>query len=809
MSLPPNIRVNARVPFPSSVQGASFISVSKANGSWTITPNFRGLQNAAPSTNYLVAVQDQNTGQFAAIPSSALAQGPAGPVGPSGPAGPAGAAGAAGANWVYVSNANNADFAFSTTLPSYTYSGGVITASANGALIASQCDGVTPANGMSCIVWDTSGAGGSNLAYGVYTVTSIGSVSTQWVLTRRSDANTAGTLGYIAVTTKPLGGKWSSATFVCLQAPGSITLGTTPITMTPGVGPVGGETIRALAAEAAVAAKIPSRPIPALGNNYLAVTTDSAGGVISGVKANTGDAVGGVEPRADTPYVSGGDIYVDNGSGGVKAFTSAANWTGGPTVTALAVSSGPGVARAVINRPLYGATSALALSQSGVAPCDDNTIYCIVSKGQSLACETLGHFPNVFPVAAKNIIMPSLASYGGVRMGQYPNWSAPSLVAPIDPTTILGFMPYAPEILTNNSGTLSVFFMQGILAAAAQTISDGFYAISRRRVPLLCVNLAMGATGISMLRKASTSYFPSTSTNVYTNNMAVMTKLNSLAAAQGKNLVVLGVLWKQGESPSTGYYSDLTGHQAEFNTDIQAITGQQSAPIWVSTGMCGNFSPITAYLDVSNAYVSAHNNGYVHLAATDYIVLGRNIAASLYSIANGTNGFCFQTALEASPDYTHMNAYGYGVIGEMMGRQLLSIFTTNQRQKVLLPLSVTGSGTTRTVTFDVPVAPLVLDTGAGWTDPGNYGVGYLDTSGGGAPTVTGVSVASSTSLLITLSADPGSRSGRQFTFGQSTTANGTASGYARTCIRDSATLAASIVDGVQQHNWLIPSSIGF
>jgi hypothetical protein len=72
MSLPPNIRVNARVPFPSSVQGAAFISVSKANGLWTITPNFRTLQGGAPSANYLVAVQDKNTGQFASIPSTSF-----------------------------------------------------------------------------------------------------------------------------------------------------------------------------------------------------------------------------------------------------------------------------------------------------------------------------------------------------------------------------------------------------------------------------------------------------------------------------------------------------------------------------------------------------------------------------------------------------------------------------------------------------------------------------------------------------------------------------------------------------------------
>lgn len=68
MSLPPNIRVNARVNFPTLVSGAAFISVAKSNGKWTITPNFLALQNVSPSADYVIPVQDQNTGQFAAIP---------------------------------------------------------------------------------------------------------------------------------------------------------------------------------------------------------------------------------------------------------------------------------------------------------------------------------------------------------------------------------------------------------------------------------------------------------------------------------------------------------------------------------------------------------------------------------------------------------------------------------------------------------------------------------------------------------------------------------------------------------------------
>jgi hypothetical protein len=43
MALPASVRVNAQFPFPSLVQGEGGIAVSKANGIWTIAPNFSAL----------------------------------------------------------------------------------------------------------------------------------------------------------------------------------------------------------------------------------------------------------------------------------------------------------------------------------------------------------------------------------------------------------------------------------------------------------------------------------------------------------------------------------------------------------------------------------------------------------------------------------------------------------------------------------------------------------------------------------------------------------------------------------------------
>lgn len=76
MTLPANIRVNVRVPFPALVQGAAFITVAKANGIWTIKPNYQ-LLAAAPSitATQLVAVYDSASGVWNTVTPAQLGSG--------------------------------------------------------------------------------------------------------------------------------------------------------------------------------------------------------------------------------------------------------------------------------------------------------------------------------------------------------------------------------------------------------------------------------------------------------------------------------------------------------------------------------------------------------------------------------------------------------------------------------------------------------------------------------------------------------------------------------------------------------------
>jgi hypothetical protein len=69
MTLPANIRVNASAPFPASVKGSGVVTITKANGIWTIGLNF-GLVPVnpnAPDPANLVLLWNPVTGVFSLV----------------------------------------------------------------------------------------------------------------------------------------------------------------------------------------------------------------------------------------------------------------------------------------------------------------------------------------------------------------------------------------------------------------------------------------------------------------------------------------------------------------------------------------------------------------------------------------------------------------------------------------------------------------------------------------------------------------------------------------------------------------------
>ena len=73
MTLPANIRVNVRIPFPTQVKGAAFISLTKSNGVWTIAPNYLSLaENVVVTPTQVLALQDSVTGAFSWVGASSF-----------------------------------------------------------------------------------------------------------------------------------------------------------------------------------------------------------------------------------------------------------------------------------------------------------------------------------------------------------------------------------------------------------------------------------------------------------------------------------------------------------------------------------------------------------------------------------------------------------------------------------------------------------------------------------------------------------------------------------------------------------------
>ncbi len=73
MTLPASIRINVRAPFPTQVKGAAFIGVNKANGVWSIAPNYRLLAPAHSITpTMVVGVQDTVTGVWSYLPAALI-----------------------------------------------------------------------------------------------------------------------------------------------------------------------------------------------------------------------------------------------------------------------------------------------------------------------------------------------------------------------------------------------------------------------------------------------------------------------------------------------------------------------------------------------------------------------------------------------------------------------------------------------------------------------------------------------------------------------------------------------------------------
>lgn len=134
------------------------------------------------------------------------------------------------------------------------------------------------------------------------------------------------------------------------------------------------------------------------------------------------------------------------------------------------------------------------------------------------------------------------------------------------------------------------------------------------------------------------------------------------------------------------YETFLTTLQSDFETDVQAITSQSRRP---AVFLCQVHS-FSTYSDDGDIAVAQYDAA----AGNDYIVL----VTPKYHLAYEADG-------------VHLVNTGYRLLGDYYGQALAETFINARTWKPLQPASLVASGSTITITYDVPATRMGTETG--------------------------------------------------------------------------------------------------
>jgi hypothetical protein len=261
----------------------------------------------------------------------------------------------------------------------------------------------------------------------------------------------------------------------------------------------------------------------------------------------------------------------------------------------------------------------------------------------------------------------------------------------------------------------------------------------------------------------------------------------SLAAAAGKTYGVGGLILTHGEcdAGNADYGTGLYQFWQDYDADIKAITGQSRDPI--------------LFISQQSTIASGATGSAVQ-------VWQQAVAHPGQIVVTGPK---YQYGY--NPGLLHLPAPGYEELGEKYAEIFDLFVNQNVAWKPLQPNKISRAGAVVTITFDVPNPPLVWDahmplahqgaTNAEWKN----GKGFEVTSGATKLTISSATISGST-VVLTLSADPGAAAkvtvGYALTQDGTGTQGGTANGLVGS-LRDSdpfvgwdaETIAANVTNG--------------
>lgn len=228
----------------------------------------------------------------------------------------------------------------------------------------------------------------------------------------------------------------------------------------------------------------------------------------------------------------------------------------------------------------------------------------------------------------------------------------------------------------------------------------------------------LGSQSIAQLSKGTVPY---------TRFLAQVAAHKALVVASGRTYSVDLVAWIQGEqdcelgTTRAAYLAALLQLQADLDADIKAITGQSNT---------------VRFLLYQTSHKIVPSGGAVALAQMDAV--------------KQSSYFHFVTPCWPFPryDFVHLVAAGYNWMGKYFGRAAAQIVAQQREPDCMRPLSafVVNGGTTLTVQFQVPAAPIAIDT-TNLANVANYGMKVVDDTG--TLTLTNIAVAG-TAVTMTL-----------------------------------------------------------
>lgn len=383
------------------------------------------------------------------------------------------------------------------------------------------------------------------------------------------------------------------------------------------------------------------------------------------------------DPRAEVMgYLSGSTLHGVGDADGVVANLG--------SLTVLSPVKGGQFVGVVANRPTLGPNTLLGgyPGYGLLLPAAPKVLHVWIGLGQSLmvGAQAAGSRVTFSQPHPDDALMFGGPENADVRMGlvTQDGAGAPAL----DPDTLTGFIPHVARVGVG-SGERGETPMEGF--------AKRLTSLARRmgiQYRMLCFTAAMGGSPYNDLKKG---------TQTYANMLLALARAKVLAEARGWRIMVDGFIVKHGESDGagSGYAAKVAEWFADANPDVKAITDQ------VADTHFFFHMPSSAWsgTDAMRGMVAAQTS-QIHIAGADYAFLDAY-----------------------SPDFSHMLGPGYHLGGEMLALAARDTLWKPTPTKTCVQMTAASrSGNTVTLTYDVPVGPLTIDTTL-MSNPGADGIG--------------------------------------------------------------------------------------